>query len=153
MKNHAFTLIELLVVVLIIGILAAVALPQYEKAVKKAHFMELITIGDAIHKAQEVYYLTNNAYASSQDELDIQVPLPPHIGMYLSNQSDCFISLTSAKIPNLQYLFYLDHHTLAGYRGRRACRVTNNDEKLKQICRSITGHDIGGSDNYWVSIF
>lgn len=47
-KKHRFTLIELLVVVLIIGILSAVALPQYQAAVEKSRVARLLPLFKSI---------------------------------------------------------------------------------------------------------
>ena len=73
-KNAGFTLIELLVVVLIIGILAAVALPQYEQAVAKSRTMRVLPLLRSISDAQNVYYMANGTYSLDFSELDISMP-------------------------------------------------------------------------------
>ena len=72
--KKGFTLIELLVVVLIIGILSAVALPQYNKAVGKARLVQSEIATKAILEAQRVYYLANGVYAEDLDDLDVNYP-------------------------------------------------------------------------------
>ena len=66
-----FTLIELLVVVLIIGILAAMALPQYFKAVERSRMTEAVTIMDSIVKAQRRKFMQTNRYARNFEGLDV----------------------------------------------------------------------------------
>ena len=71
--THGFTLIELLVVVLIIGILTAIAVPQYQKAVEKDKAMQAITLLKSVHESYQLYYLENGKYPSLE-QLNITIP-------------------------------------------------------------------------------
>ena len=73
-SKEAFTLIELLVVVLIIGILAAVAVPQYQKAVMKSRYAKLKILAKALSDAEEVYYVANGKYTGDIKDLDVDLP-------------------------------------------------------------------------------
>jgi len=73
-KSRGFTLIELLVVVLIIGILAAVGVPQYFKVVEKGRVAEAVAYVGTLRRAQDRYCLRAGAYASDANILDTGVP-------------------------------------------------------------------------------
>lgn len=74
-NKKGFTLLELLVVVLIIGILAGIALPQYRKAVLKTKFMEIVNSLHILMQAQQRYYIVNDTYTANRDYLDVEFPL------------------------------------------------------------------------------
>ena len=87
MKNKAFTLIEVLIVVLIIGILAAIAVPQYKKAVELAKTKNAWALLNSVYEAQQRYYLANGKYAAQFDMLDIAVPDWPGRTKFMPNYS------------------------------------------------------------------
>ena len=70
-NNKGFTLVELLVVVLIIGILAAMAMPAYFKAVERARASEADTMIGTVVNAQQRYKMKTGKYAANWTSLDV----------------------------------------------------------------------------------
>ena len=102
-SKAAFTLIELLVVVLIIGILAAIAVPQYQRAVEKSRMAEAVAIVRAIVNAQHVYYLANATYADTLAQLDIDV-VGEEDNNYLGRKKSAYFSYGATAGPQGEYI-------------------------------------------------
>jgi len=131
-QQNGFTLMELLVVVLMIGILTAVALPQYKKTVEKSRAVEGLAIMKSYIQAQETFYLANGHYADDLDKLDITFPSLKYFKI-----DNTLIPvgriLVQRKGKYYWFVYYLQSKDLV-------CRVyksatTNSEER--QVCTSI----------------
>lgn len=142
--------------VLIIGILAAVSLPQYEIAVLKSRMNTALPAMRAIKEANERYYLANGTYTDDLRELDVQVPSDgsysaPHSGHVCISNGVCMDNLGAISDIHHAYIsggignywkgeetcwlrIYYDHSINPGL---IQCGVYNTHPKCAQICKSM----------------
>ena len=106
--KKAFTLIELLVVVLIIGILASIALPQYQLVVQKTRVMRVLPIMSSIKQANHLALMANGSYTNEVESWDITLPPIKNITKngdgtvaYITLEDGGFYELVSAVRPGV----------------------------------------------------
>lgn len=156
--TSGFTLIELLVVVLIIGILAAVALPQYETSVAKSRLVQLKILVKSLKDAEELYYMANGSYTQHFEDLDISLP-----GNQVSNSKELWsitnkVTCSLGSVPR-------SLHCIGGHSAwemwldqtenalQTLCYAYDDDKAAQKACVSEGGThktSIGGENFFYI---
>ena len=161
--SKGFTLLELLVVVLIIGIIAAIALPQYQYTVLKSKYTTLMNIAKAVKEAQERYFMAKGQYTEYFADLDVDVPdgeegsftgvnnenynLANYDAMFFNNGNSVIILFSNQIISILlkdgdrfmDYNLRLDYSAAMWDNKRALCAAwTKSGEQGKRLCRELS---------------
>ncbi len=142
--NKGFTLIELLVVVLIVGILSAVALPQYQTAVERSRATEALSQMSAIRESMERYRSQREAWPLSLNKLDVDTPKTvsgdyggKHFSIYMSTNTVCAQRFGAHPYTLCTVITEdADNGTFTSY---RTCSPSSGDAHAQDYCNAISG--------------
>ena len=143
--RKGFTLIEVLIVVLIIAILSAVAVPQYQKAVMKSRYSALMPIAKSLANGNEAYYMDKGQYATSPTELDVagqDEKYPDGTKVDMSRGEYSYVLAKRDNLP-LNYLVYQKHSEK--FADNIHCEADENNPMAQEVCQGLGGELISGS--------
>ncbi|WP_428052876.1 type IV pilin protein [Candidatus Avelusimicrobium stercoris] len=146
--RSGFTLIELLVVVLIIGILSAVALPQYTKAVEKARMTEAFSNIKTMQDNIDLYLLENGGFPTNMPYKDIPANTELSGGQFDENSYDtknfsyrgsCWQIACDIQADRLSDNFFYTLYVTRDNDGWTKSCFTQLEDGGRQICKSLSG--------------
>ena len=149
-NKKGFTLLELLVVILIVGVLAAIAIPQYQMAVRKTEFATLQPMVNAILDAENRYFLVNGTFTDILN-LDIDLPGATYInkfGSILPNGTICstnvdneWLFCSTRDIKNAYLAISANSDRYVWGAGKKYCAAcsSNTQDKYNKLCQKLTG--------------
>jgi len=131
--KKGFTLIELLILVLIIGVLTAMAVPQYQSAVQKSRFMGMLPATRSFKSAEEAVYMSEGQYTTNKADLSINISSSDIELTPVTNEEESYIRASKAGLNN-RLVMYLAHSDR--YANEIHCEAKEDSSIAKQVCLS-----------------
>lgn len=155
--KKGFTLIEMLMTILILAILVAVALPQYELVVDQSRWSTMLPGSRTLKEAQERIFMNSSHYENEANNLDINIPgeyegdkiVSSAITYTLSNTDEgAMVTATHTHLPGVILQQYL--MASSNFPNDLHCKALTANIRALRLCEQLSVSLLGNDGDYTV---